>query len=88
MVKSVPTGSHMFFDQYLATIDLMNELLANDLPAIETKLRTKSQAAAKRQTTAKRGQSHISISDQRVLIKQSQNGPKCPLGQVALEKRF
>lgn len=33
MVKSVPTGSHLFFDKYFTTINLMDALLAKGLPA-------------------------------------------------------
>lgn len=36
MVKTVPTGSHLYFDSYFTAINLMDELLAKALPATGT----------------------------------------------------
>ncbi len=36
IVESVPTGSHLFFDRYITTINFTNALLAKGLPATGT----------------------------------------------------
>lgn len=68
LVESVPTGSHLFFDWYFTTINLMDALLAKGLPATGTITNNRVPKQSKLpsdKVIQKEGERSISVSGQK-----------------------